>query len=177
MNDYKWNSFITFFHTMKNFTWFWLDLDLMIHRIKSYTQIWEANPICPSPSADSGCQYLEHNEKPVFQTGTGTWTAIQCSWTGKLTKRTTSGPQWPITHQWENVKSTQEIECRQYKCTTAILSPSLPFAPFYFLKQIGWYPGTFCTHNLSCYECSERHITCSVTCHIPLIPITCPKHT
>jgi len=46
----------------------------------------------------------------------------------------TSGPQWPITHQWENVKSTQEIECSQYKGTAAILSPSLPFAPFIFSK-------------------------------------------
>jgi hypothetical protein len=36
--------------------------------------------------------------------------------------------------------------------------------------------GMFCTHNLSCYKCSKRHITWPVTCYIPLIPITCSKY-
>jgi len=46
----------------------------------------------------------------------------------------------------------------------------------YFLKTSGWYLGTFYTHNLPHYECFKGHITCQVTCYVPLIPITCSKH-
>ncbi len=55
--------------------------------------------------------------------------------------------------------------------------PVSPFALFIFSKnKIERYPSTFCTHNLPCYECSGGHLTYQVTCYIPLITITCPKH-
>jgi hypothetical protein len=40
----------------------------------------------------------------------------------------------------------------------SFFSLSLPFAPFIFSKtKYGWYWGmSFCTHNHSCYECSQR---------------------
>ncbi len=60
------------------------------------------------------------------------------------------------------------------KVLLRFFSSSLPFAPFIFSKtNCGWYPGMFCTHNLSCYECLNGHITCPVICYIPLI---CSKH-
>jgi hypothetical protein len=43
----------------------------------------------------------------------------------------------------------------------------------YLLKTCGWYVGTFCTHNLSCYEYCKGHTTCSMTCYRPLISKTC----
>ncbi len=47
----------------------------------------------------------------------------------------------------ENNKLAKEIKCSQYKSTVAILSHSLPLPHSYFLKKIGSYLGTFCTHN------------------------------
>jgi len=122
--------------------------------------------------SDSGCQYLEHNEKPFFQTRTETWNTIQCNSTGKFDwMQLTSGPQWTITHQRENVKLIKEIECCPYKSTATIFSGNVAFAPFIFSKTNWVIPRTFCTHNLSCYESLEGPITCSVTIYVPLVPI------
>jgi hypothetical protein len=57
--------------------------------------------------------------------------------------------------------------------------PKKLFLPVCPLPQLGdtwarFAPITF--HSIPCYGCSKRHITCPVTCYIPLIPITGPKH-
>ncbi len=83
-------------------------------------------------------------------------------------------PQENHSFDLENIKSAKEIECSQYK---SIASPVCPKPHSYFLTEIAWYLGTLCTHILSCcYECFKGHITCPVTCYIPLIHITCLKH-
>jgi len=68
----------------------------------------------------------------------------------------------------ENVKWAKEIKCNQYKNYCCNLSPSLPLAPFIFSqKQIRWYSGMICVHNLPCYECQREHNMPSNMLHTP----------
>jgi hypothetical protein len=78
---------------------------------------------------------------------------------------------------WKILNRPKKLNAINSKVLLQFFSPLVcPWPHSYFLKTIGWYLGTFYTHNLSCYKYSKRHITWPMTCYIPLIPITCSKH-
>jgi hypothetical protein len=68
-----------------------------------------------------------------------------------------------------------ELNVIATKVLLRFLSPVCCLPHPYFIKHIWWYPSMFCNHTQPCYECCKSHITCQMTCYIPLHknPKTC----